>query len=460
MFAIPGILALVAFIYIRPQEFLAALTALPLLYIFLGLAVFGQVLDLKLRISKPRATPQLVFALLFYLWCVLSMALFGAHAMTLESVILGVAIILYLTPAHAVQSFRVLHVIAGTLLAIALFLAAISLYQAQAAWGCVLLDPQVAEAEAEGTPDGRPCKEARDCYLGDPEPGADYICERIGVFGTTSVGGGRVRYRGVLQDPNELALALSLTLPFAFLFYERRRSLARGVLLVFSLGLIGLTCFYTRSRGGQLVFMAVLATYFVRRFRWRGVLMGLALAAPLALLQGPRADAAQSTEQRLEAWYEGMTMFRDSPALGVGMTKFTEHHWITAHNAYILAAAELGAVGLFLWTALLYLSVKIPLLAIWRYRRDPSARIANLWGWAMLANWLGCLVGITFLSFTYHYVLWINLGLSGALFSCIKSHDPDFEVGFGLRDLFAVAALDVAIVFLFFFYTRWQSGEL
>ena len=43
-----------------------------------------------------------------------------------------------------------------------------------------------------------------DCHEGG-EPGAIYRCERVGLFGTVSVGEGRVRYRGVLKDPNELA---------------------------------------------------------------------------------------------------------------------------------------------------------------------------------------------------------------------------------------------------------------
>ena len=72
-----------------------------------------------------------------------------------------------------------------------------------------------------GSYDGRPCVTPRECYLGDAEPGGQYMCEHIGWFGTTSVGNGRVRYRGVLQDPNELALAGGIGLPLAFALGQR-----------------------------------------------------------------------------------------------------------------------------------------------------------------------------------------------------------------------------------------------
>ena len=95
-------------------------------------------------------------------------------------------------------------------------------------------------------------------YLGDAEPGAEYLCERIGLFGTTSVGRGRVRYRGVLQDPNELALAGGIGLPLAFaLGGVPRRSLGRGMLVALTLALVLLCAVLTGSRSGQLVFVAV-----------------------------------------------------------------------------------------------------------------------------------------------------------------------------------------------------------
>jgi hypothetical protein len=74
---------------------------------------------------------------------------------------------------------------------------------------------------------------------------------------------------------------------------------------------------------------------------------------------------------------------------------------------------------------------------------------------AITAAFAGLSIGIFFLSFTYHYVLWIYIGLSGAFYSAIHAHHPSFRVRFGLRDLALVVAIDIAIIILVFFYTKW-----
>src|SRR6266542_2559155 len=58
MFAIPGIVLLLALMNCRPQEFLTELRAVPLLYIFFGMALFGWAVDLKIRRSRPLGVPQ------------------------------------------------------------------------------------------------------------------------------------------------------------------------------------------------------------------------------------------------------------------------------------------------------------------------------------------------------------------------------------------------------------------
>ena len=74
---------------------------------------------------------------------------------------------------------------------------------------------------------------------------------------------------------------------------------------------------------------------------------------------------------------------------------------------------------------------------------------------ALLAAFAGLVVGIFFLSFAYHYVLWIYIGLSGALYSAVRTHDPSFRVRFGLNDLALVVAANVGIVATVYLYTRW-----
>ncbi|HZS40674.1 MAG TPA: O-antigen ligase family protein [Polyangia bacterium] len=459
MFAIPGIVALIVFIYIRPQEFILPLRVLPLLYLFFAAAIFGFGVDLKLRRIRPMLTPQLGWAGLFFAWCMLTLAVRAPGKIPRGALELGISIILYLLIGHGVQTFRAFQLVVGTLLAVTLFLSAVGVHQGTAPFGCHVIDTSDPGDLSVGVYDGRPCENERECLRDDPEPGADYLCERVGLFGTSSIGKGRVRYLGPLQDPNELSLAIGIGLPFAFAFFERKRSSARLALLVTALALVGTCTVFTQSRGGQLVFLAAVGAYFVKRYGWKGMIFGAVLALPLLMLGGRSGEEAESSSlERLECWYEGMSMFKQYPIFGVGQGQFTEHHFLTAHNSYVLAPAELGFPGMVLWSIVMYITVKIPVSALRRLRAlGPEADVARTWGMGLLAALLGLLVGIFFLSFCYHQSLWIYIGLSGGFYCALKRHDPDWDVKFAWRDFFLVVAIDVMLVALLFVYTRLKA---
>lgn len=465
MFAIPGIIALVIFIYARPQEFFERLRAVPFLYLFCGLALFGIVLDLRVGYSKLRASPQLPWVVAFFVWAVLTVLIRAPSAAVEHAMSLTICVALFLLIAHGVQSFRALHVVSASVLSMVLFVCSVGAHQGFAPMGCVLIDESVPGSSA-GRADGRPCVTARSCYTSEAEPGGEYQCEHVGLFGTTSIGHGRVRYRGVLQDPNELALAGAVGLPLAFAFGQaEKRSLKRRLLSILAFALV-LTCaVLTASRGGQLVFLAVLGAYFIHRAGVLGLLFGGVLALPLLLLGGRGGeDASSSTIERIDCWSEAINMWRSHPVLGVGLGQFTEHHYMTAHNSYLLALGELGYPGMVLFGAILYISAKIPFVALSHLRKTTvpevleGAQLTRAWAVALLAAFVGLAVGIFFLSFTYHYVLWIYLGLAGGLYSAIRRHDSSFRVRLNGLDLSLIAAVCAAIIVLVFFYTKWKLG--
>ncbi len=78
---------------------------------------------------------------------------------------------------------------------------------------------------------------------------------------------------------------------------------------------------------------------------------------------------------------------------------------------------------------------------------------------ALIAAFLGLAVGIFFLSFTYHYVLWIYVGLAVALYSAIRAHEPSFRVRLSGIDLAALSGACAVIIVAVFFYTRWKLGH-
>jgi len=463
MFAIPGIIAIVIFIYARPQEFFERLRVVPFLYLFFGLAVLGLVLDLRLNNSRLRATPQLPWVAAFLVWATLGVLIRAPSSAVEHATALSICVALYLLIAHGVQSFRALHVVAGVVLCMVLLVCSVGAQQGFADTGCVIVDESVPGDSASGKPDGRPCLTPRNCYTNEAEPGAEYQCEHIGLLGTTSIGHGRVRYRGVLQDPNELALAGGVGLPLAFAFSQASgRSFARRLVAVVSFVLVLVCAVLTASRGGQLVFLAVLAAYFVKRLGSAGVLLGGVMAAPLLLLGGRGGeDASSSTIERIDCWAEALSMWRSHPFLGVGLGQFNEYHYMTAHNSYLLALAELGFPGLLLFGIILYLSAKIPVAALAQLRAaapdvSDNLRLTRAWAIALLAASVGLAVGIFFLSFTYHYVLWIYIGLCGALYSAIRRHDASFRVKLSLADLAAIALTSIAMIVFVFLYTRWK----
>jgi hypothetical protein len=452
MFAIPGIVLLLIQSYLRPQEFFVQLQSVPFLYLFFGLALFGLVIDLKLRKSQLVTAPQLGWALAFSGWALFTILVRLPSTAQEVATELAIPFTFLFLLAQGVQSFRALAIIAGTLLVIVLCLAAVGTHQGLAPFGCFKLDPEAHDAS--GTYDGRSCSKDVDCSAGDNEPDADYVCERVGLFGTSSVAEGRVRYRGALNDPNELALTLGVGLPFAFAFFERKRSLGRLCLLALTLTLVGLCVFMTKSRGGQLVFLTVLGVYFYKRYGARGLLVGGVFAAPLLLFGGGgRGDADASSQERLEMMHAALDLLRWYPGRGVGYGQILEYNPLTAHNSYALAGAEGGFPGLVLWTSMIYVSFKVVVTILRRYANDAGAAVARVWALALFASLAGMSVGVFFLSFCYNVVFWIYIGLVGGLYQAARAHDPELEVRIDRNDLFRLVVIDVVIVGVIYVYT-------
>ena len=456
MFSLPGIIALVCLIFIRPQEVYPILIEVPIFYIVFAFAVLGLVLDLRLRLIRPRSTPQLVWALLFFAWCTIS-ALARSNEVLTSLRELAILFVWYYLISHGLQTFRSLRLIAVLLLGLTTFLCVIGIHQHAQPQQCLEVDEGVMLTIATGRPDGRPCTTSAECYIGASDPRLQYLCDKVGLMDTSTIGG-RIRYRGVLQDPNEVALTVVFSLPFMIVLYQMRRTLTRLATLMIVCA-ASLTCLiYSQSRGGQLTAVSILAVYFISRTGWKGIISALFVSAPILayVLSGSgRTDASASTIERLECWYEGMTMFRYHPFFGVGYNQFTEFHFLTAHNSYILAPAELGLPGTFLWLGVLYSSVKIPITALRYFRKDNDNHLlARQWAITVLASLIGMLIGIFFLSFCYHYLHWCYIGIAAAYYHAVKSHEPGFRVHFTLIDFAALICITCAVVSGLYVTTR------
>jgi O-antigen ligase len=288
-----------------------------------------------------------------------------------------------------------------------------------------------------------------------------YRCEHVGLFDTYSIDN-RVRYTGELHDPNEVALTLSAAgIALLLGFSLRRRRPSAHLLTGLGIALMLATVWLTKSRGGLIAAMLVPGVYVIRRYGWRAILPALMVAVPVLMLGG-RSDenAAVSTQLRYEAWAAGLRMFQHSPIWGVGARMFTDHHYLTAHNSYVLTLAEMGIVGMFLFISIIYLCIKTLVVGLGRLRHIPGTAAAQVWGMALLSAMSGIAFQINTLSFAYHSVLWLFFGLVGAWYSAIKHHMPEVDIKIRLPDVAAIAGIVVGYAFIALpLYLRYK-GEL
>jgi O-antigen ligase len=444
MFILPGLISLLVAHYLKVHEIVPVLSVVPVVIGSYALACFGLLIDFRMGIGHPEASPCLPLALLLCFWTILSVGI-NSGQMGHHSYLLFVYLMLFLLIAHGVQSFRALRMLVISIFAISIFLGVVAFIQARSPFQCNLLSVNQA-SDVIGRPDGRSCETNADCRAG-AEPGEIYACERPGPMETMSIGHGRVRYRGILEDPNELALVLVISLPFAMTLLAQRVSAMRVVIVAATFAIFVPVVIWTGSRTGQLAFVAVVAAYLLRKIRLKTVLVVSLLALPLLLLGGRSGEEADaSATDRLEAWSAGLEFVRASPLWGIGKGQFVENFVITAHNTYLLEAAELGLIGMILWLGIFYTGFKIVISALRRYRDRADATVAYAWARALLASLCGIAAGTMFLSLGYHPVIWTYLALPSAFYLAARRHDPDFRVVFGARDLSFVSGF--AILFL------------
>ena len=236
----------------------------------------------------------------------------------------------------------------------------------------------------------------------------------------------RVHGVGFFDDPNDFAQAIVMALPWLLWFNQPGRWFRNMVMVGIPAGLMMYTIFLSNSRGAllgvaSLVFFGIrnmLGT--ARTFLMMGV---LGLAATIGSFTGGRGFTTQeeSAKQRIEAWYEGLMMVRSSPLFGIGYGNFTERHYLTAHNSFVLCFSELGFVGYFCWIAMLVLAFKATSLVADHAPVGSEERKA---GGLLRSSFVGYVTCAWFLSRTYQPTLYVMLALCVAVLYCAK-RNPD-----------------------------------
>jgi O-antigen ligase len=166
--------------------------------------------------------------------------------------------------------------------------------------------------------------------------------------------GNRVRGFGVLQDPNDFAQFLLVSIALLGMFWRRAQT-GRNLALLGPPALVLLYATYlTFSRGGLLGLATVLffAVYRKERRLIAILLAGFALLALSALkFTGGRAITVEPG--RIIAWGAGLSATIRHPLFGLGFGRFQEVNDFTAHNSFVLCFTELGLFGYFFWLGLI-----------------------------------------------------------------------------------------------------------
>jgi len=266
----------------------------------------------------------------------------------------------------------------------------------------------------------------------------DGVDDKTGVgWSGENVYRGRVRYVGVMRDPNDLALFFAMMMPVPLMLTVKSMKFSRqalGFALCIPL-LAGI--YFTNSRGGLLATGAVAGVYIWRRWGAISSLTACTLFACAVLAFGPSrvresdlSDQA-STQGRIDAWYSGIQYVKQYPVLGIGKDQFVEHNALTAHNSFVLCFSETGLPGYVLWFGALFCAAYAMYATLQRCRPEsPGWRQST----ALFTSLCAFCVGGFFLSRTYFILLPVFLGLAMAQYRIARQEWRDAEYGHGYID--------------------------
>jgi len=261
---------------------------------------------------------------------------------------------------------------------------------------------------------------------------------------------------GIFKNPNDLALNMVALLPIAGLLLLQSTSwLRRGAAALCGVMMLG-AIVASQSRSGTVglvIMILVLAFYVVRRRP--GIVAAAALAGVLVMPALPESywhriasitnkelDQTGSREARSILLRESWQAFLENPLTGVGAGQFAvykpderQEAWREAHNVLLQVAAELGIVGLLVFTFLIGRCVWAPMqmrrlvrqLTPGRRRRGAYPRPLaeaereqlTMQAAALSASVLGWFACALFASVAYHWTFYYVLALATAPRDCL-----------------------------------------
>lgn len=362
----------IAFIFIRPQEYMEAIQGWPILDYLAGLSIVLVFLEGNFTGDKLRRSALNVLVLLF--WFSLAMS-------WLSKFYLGGAVFALRSFAKVAIVYFLIVLTVDTKAKLRLFL-----------WVLILMSTFLA------------VQAIVQFHTGEGLVGGEALqrATQSDVVGEENVR--QARGIGIFADPNDLALNIVPIIAFVLPAFHRpglSRTWVTGVIFLVPM-VVGVA--YTRSRGGILGLAAV-GWMYMRKRLGNVLAIGGVVILFMMLLAIPRMEQLDTKEasarSRLDHWSYGLSLFEAHPLFGVGFRAFTEEYPNTAHNSFVLVFAEAGFFGALLWVAMFYCSFR-DLLAIENSERAPPWAVSV--AAALEAALTGWLVSAFFLSQSYKFI--------------------------------------------------------
>jgi O-antigen ligase len=251
---------------------------------------------------------------------------------------------------------------------------------------------------------------------------------------------------GMFENPNDLATALDILLPFAVALTLISKGLARLFYLVCA-AVLAVGVLFTLSRGGFLGLIASSGVLLWKLGRWRRLktTLGVALICGILLAVMPggygarivtifntEQDTTGSAQQRRELLERAASVAISRPIFGVGMGNFHIYSIKekAAHNAYLEIAAELGVMGLIAYLIL----ILAPLRSLHRIERQTevmrskSEREMYWLSVSIQASFIAYMVCSFFASIQYLWYLYYTAAYAVALRQIHAAEETEEEM--------------------------------
>jgi hypothetical protein len=247
---------------------------------------------------------------------------------------------------------------------------------------------------------------------------------------------------GIFGNPNDLALAMNMLLPFAVaLILSRPNPVSKGLYAV-SATLLIVTSVATQSRAG-FVTVTIASVFFLvnvaRRYpaAWTVGLIAAVIffagspSRVFVLFSGSGGDlsAAESASARWALVKRSMEVAGANPfrwLFGVGMNNFhiVSNKEQVSHNSYLQVFNEIGLPALGLYLLFLVSVFWITATVIKRHRRTRGYRQVWLMAIAVQTSLVAYAVGSAFASVAFHWYLYYPAGFAVCLQQLLSRAEP------------------------------------